>query len=55
MAVRVLSWLTEQQAAGYEIGRAKSDSFQPLLMPYRFHKNRWVSDETTSPGVLNGA
>lgn len=33
LAVRVLSWLTEQQLAGYEVGRFKDEVFQPLLMP----------------------
>lgn len=43
LAIRVLSWVAEQQAEGYEIGRyhAENDQFQPLLMPLPFNAKRW--------------
>jgi hypothetical protein len=33
LAIRILAWVTEQHADGYEVGRAKGDTFQPLILP----------------------
>jgi len=33
LSVRVMTWLTEQRLHGYEVGRFKLDTFQPLLLP----------------------
>lgn len=45
LATRVLTWLTEQRVAGYEVGRFKSETFQPLLLPYEPKVNQWRSFE----------
>ena len=41
LAVRVLTWATDQQVALYEVGRFKNDEFQPLLIPNTFNKEAW--------------
>lgn len=41
LAVRVLTWMTDQQADGYEVGRFKEADFQPLLLPYTLNLEDW--------------
>ena len=41
LAVRVLTWATEQQLNGFDIGRSKGDEFQPLLLPYTLNRAAW--------------
>ncbi len=36
LAVRVLTWSSEQRAAGFEFGRFKEGQFQPLHIPNDF-------------------
>jgi hypothetical protein len=45
LAVRVLAWTTDQEANGYEVGRFKDGSFQPLLLPYKVKKDQWLASE----------
>ncbi|NML19166.1 hypothetical protein [Azohydromonas caseinilytica] len=33
LALVVLNWVAKQEEDGYEVGRAKGDNFQPLLLP----------------------
>lgn len=35
LAVTLLTWVTEQHLAGYEVGRFKEELFQPLLLAYK--------------------
>jgi len=44
LAVRVLIWVTEQQLDGYEVGRFKEETFQPLLIPYKPNVTEWTKD-----------
>lgn len=41
LAVRVLTWATEQQLSGFDFGRSKGDDFQPLLLPYTLNRSAW--------------
>jgi hypothetical protein len=41
LAIRVLTWATEQHVGGYEVGRYRSDEFQPLLLPYEINGQAW--------------
>lgn len=41
LAVRVLSWLTDQRVSGFEVGRFKDDTFQPLLLPREPRAGEW--------------
>lgn len=41
LAVRVLTWTTDQQAADFEVGRFKNEDFQPLLLPYDVDLVKW--------------
>jgi hypothetical protein len=41
LSVRILSWLTDQQAGGYEVGRFKNGDFHPLLLPYNVNLSSW--------------
>lgn len=43
LAVRVLTWTAEQQAASNEVGRFTNGSFQPLLIPHEFNADAWRS------------
>ncbi len=54
LGVRVLLWLTEQQANGYEIGRAKDDDFAPLLLPHRLDAQAWAEGAPTATGAGSG-
>lgn len=38
LARTVLTWMTEQQIQGHEVGRFKADTFQPLLLPYKIQR-----------------
>jgi len=44
LAVRVLTWTTEQTVQGYEVGRHVDGSFQPLLLPYDINSRSWKSE-----------
>ena len=46
LSLVVLEWIVKQQLAGYEVGRSKGDSFQPMLLPVRLR----VPDDTGVPG-----
>jgi hypothetical protein len=46
LAVRVLTWATEQQLNGYEFGRHKEGVFQPLHLPYSLVANAWEPKRT---------
>jgi hypothetical protein len=52
LAIRVLTWLTDQQVNGYEVGRQKGQEFQPLLLPYQPNASVWR--EHSSNGKSNG-
>lgn len=42
LAMRFLTWATNQLADGHEIGRStKSGDFQPLLMPVELNRSAW--------------
>lgn len=41
LAIRVLTWATEQQVNGYEFGRSKGEEFQPLHLPYQLNHRAW--------------
>jgi hypothetical protein len=41
LASTVLSWIAQQQADGYDVGRARGDDFQPLLMPRPLDVAAW--------------
>jgi hypothetical protein len=41
LAVRVLTWMTDQQLSGFDVGRCKGDDFQPLLLPYTLNRSAW--------------
>lgn len=43
LAVRVLTWTTEQIVSEHEVGRYANGEFQPLLMPYAPRANVWRS------------
>lgn len=45
LAARVLTWMTEQQANGREVGRFANGDFQPLLMPYAPDPETWKAGE----------
>ena len=47
LAVRVLTWMTDQKASDYDTGRFVDGSFQPLLLPYEINKTAW---EASKPG-----
>jgi hypothetical protein len=49
LAIRVLTWVTDQQINGYEIGRSKGDEFQPLLVPYTLNKQAWIEGTAAKP------
>lgn len=49
LAVRVLTWATDQQVAGREVGRFVDNSFQPLLLPYTPNAAAW---ERLSPTTI---
>ena len=38
LARTVLTWMTEQQIQGHEVGRFKAETFQPLLLPYKIQR-----------------
>jgi hypothetical protein len=38
LARTVLTWMTEAQIQGYEVGRFKAETFQPLLLPYKIKR-----------------
>lgn len=44
LAVRVLTWVTEQHLDGYEVGRLKDETFQPLLIPYKLNATAYAKD-----------
>lgn len=44
LAVRVLTWATDQQVNGYEFGRYKDGDFQPLLLPHELNRRAWKGD-----------
>ncbi len=46
LAIRVLTWVTEQQLAGYEVGRFKAETFQPLLITYKPNATEWAKDRS---------
>jgi hypothetical protein len=41
LATRVLTWITEQNANGREVGRFSNGDFQPLLMPHELDVEAW--------------
>lgn len=47
LAIRVLTWATEQQANGYEVGRAKGEQFQPLLLTHELDASAWKAKKFT--------
>lgn len=44
LAVRVLTWSTEQQVQGMEVGRFNpaTEEFQPVILPQEPDKEAWV-------------
>jgi hypothetical protein len=51
LAIRVLNWVTEQQIDGFDVGRSKSEEFQPLLLPYTLNKQRWEASKNEAKHV----
>lgn len=41
LAIRVLAWATEQRVNGFDVGRLKDETFQPLLLPYEPRIAQW--------------
>lgn len=50
LGVRMLTWVTEQQASGLEVGRfdAQRAEFQPLLLPVKLGPDLRVDESTDS-------
>jgi hypothetical protein len=46
LAIRVLTWVTEQHIDGYEVGRFKDAAFQPLLITYKPNAAEYAKDRT---------
>jgi hypothetical protein len=46
LAMRVLTWVTEQHLAGYEVGRVKEETFEPLLIAYKPNAAEYAKDRT---------
>ncbi len=49
LAVRVLTWTTDQLVNGKEVGRFSNGEFQPLLLPYDLNRRAWQEDQQESP------
>ncbi len=46
LAIRVLTWVTEQHLDSYEVGRFKAATFQPLLIPYKPNSVEYAKDRS---------
>jgi hypothetical protein len=55
LSTTVLLWAAQQLADGYEIGRAKDDAFQPLLLPKTFDKAAWSGAKELPEGLQRAA
>lgn len=45
LAVRVLTWTTDQLVSGNEVGGFANGKLQPLLLPYDLDRRSWREDE----------
>ena len=41
LAIRVLTWATEQRMSDYEFGRFRNERFEPLHLPYGLNPQAW--------------
>ena len=51
LAIRVLTWATEQKANGYEFGRYKDTEFQPLNLVHEPDTQVWKDSKTNGSAV----